>query len=89
VVLQHEIVSSTLPSACLAAIPVKWAMCFTLLRAAENRRTYQVSTWIIMAMAFLVMASTFVYESIHCTSMKMNWKAAEGFLQSAEQHHRL
>ncbi|KAJ4380995.1 hypothetical protein N0V86_003342 [Didymella sp. IMI 355093] len=49
---------------CLAAIPVKWAICFTLLRIAENRRAYQISIWIVMAMVFLVMASTTVYDPV-------------------------
>jgi hypothetical protein len=63
---------------CLAAIPVKWAICFTLLRIAEKRKAYQISIWIIMAMVFLVMASTTVYEFFHCTPIQMNWKAVGG-----------
>jgi hypothetical protein len=63
---------------CLAAIPVKWAICFTLLRIAEKRKAYQWSIYAIMTAVFLVMASTTVYEFFHCTPIEMNWKAVEG-----------
>jgi len=63
---------------CLASIPVKWAICFTLLRIAENRKVYEWSIYMIMAAVFLVMASTTIYEFFHCTPIQMNWKVVEG-----------
>ncbi|EAT91922.2 hypothetical protein SNOG_00427 [Parastagonospora nodorum SN15] len=63
---------------CLAAIPVKWAICFTLLRIADKRRAYMWSIYAIMAAVFLVMASTTVYEFFHCTPIQMNWKKVPG-----------
>ncbi|KAJ4343087.1 hypothetical protein N0V95_006784 [Ascochyta clinopodiicola] len=39
---------------CLAAIPVKWAICFTLLRIAEKRKAYQWSIYVVMAAVFLI-----------------------------------
>jgi hypothetical protein len=63
---------------CLASIPVKWAICFTLLRIAENRRAYEWSIYMVMAAVFIVMASTTIYEFFHCTPIQMNWKVVEG-----------
>lgn len=63
---------------CLAAIPVKWAICFTLLRIAEGRRVYEITIYIIMAAVAGVMASTTIYEFFHCTPLQMNWKPVEG-----------
>lgn len=63
---------------CLASIPVKWAICFTLLRIAENRKVYEWSIYMVMAAVFLVMTSTTVYEFFHCTPIQMNWKVVEG-----------
>ncbi|KZM18930.1 uncharacterized protein EKO05_0006682 [Ascochyta rabiei] len=71
---------------CLAAIPVKWAICFTLLRIADKRKIYQWSIYAIMAAVFLVMASTTIYEFFHCTPIQMNWEAVEGGFCKAQSN---
>jgi hypothetical protein len=63
---------------CLAAIPVKWAICFTLLRIAEKKKIYEWSIYMVMAAVAMVMASTTIYELFHCTPIQMNWKVVEG-----------
>ncbi|RYN61063.1 hypothetical protein AA0114_g858 [Alternaria tenuissima] len=63
---------------CLAAIPVKWAICFTLLRIANGKKAYEWSIYAIMAAVAAVMASTTIYEFFHCTPIAMNWRAVEG-----------
>ncbi|CAO2656027.1 Nn.00g048300.m01.CDS01 [Neocucurbitaria sp. VM-36] len=63
---------------CLAAIPVKWAICFTLLRIADKKKVYVWSIYAVMAAVAVVMASTMIYEFFHCTPIAMNWKAVEG-----------
>jgi hypothetical protein len=63
---------------CLASIPVKWAICFTLLRIADTKRGYKWAIYAIMAAVAIVMASTTIYEFFHCTPIQMNWKAVEG-----------
>jgi hypothetical protein len=63
---------------CLAAIPVKWAICFTLLRIADQKRGYKIAIYVIMAAVAIVMASTTIYEFFHCTPIQMNWKAVPG-----------
>jgi hypothetical protein len=63
---------------CLAAIPVKWAICFTLLRIANGKKVYEWAIYIVMAAVAIVMASTTFYEFFHCTPVRMNWKAVEG-----------
>ena len=63
---------------CLAAIPVKWAICFTLLRIADKKKIYVFSIYAIMAAVAIVMAGTTIYEFFHCTPIAMNWKAVEG-----------
>ena len=51
---------------CLAAVPVKWAICFTLLRISNYKRLYAIPIYISMAAVFVVMVSTTVYEFFHC-----------------------
>lgn len=79
---------------CLAAIPVKWAICFTLLRIANKQWVYVWSIYACMTAVALVMASTTIYEFFHCTPVayafeivlhelnanifSMNWKAIPG-----------
>lgn len=63
---------------CLAAIPVKWAICFTLLRIAGDKKAYRWSIYVVMAAVAIVMASTTIYEFFHCTPIAMNWRAAPG-----------
>ncbi|KAF1846395.1 uncharacterized protein K460DRAFT_386647 [Cucurbitaria berberidis CBS 394.84] len=63
---------------CLAAIPVKWAICFTLLRIANKKKAYVWATYVVMAAVAIVMASTTIYEFFHCTPIEMNWKAVPG-----------
>ena len=57
---------------CLAAIPVKWAICFTLLRIADGRKIYVWSIYTVMAAVAIVIASTTIYEFFHCTPVRMN-----------------
>lgn len=52
---------------CLAAIPIKWAICFTLLRIANGQKLYVIPIYGCMAAVALVMASTTIYEFFHCT----------------------
>lgn len=50
---------------CLAAIPIKWAIAFTLLRIANKRTAYRWSIYVMMAAVAIVMASTTIYEFFH------------------------
>jgi hypothetical protein len=63
---------------CLASIPVKWAICFTLLRIADTKKGYKLVIYAIMASVAIVMASTTIYEFFHCTPIQLNWKVVEG-----------
>ncbi|KAF2125297.1 hypothetical protein P153DRAFT_378779 [Dothidotthia symphoricarpi CBS 119687] len=63
---------------CLAAIPIKWAIAFTLLRIANKRKAYQWSIYVMMAAVAIVMASTTMYEFFHCKPIPMNWRTVEG-----------
>ncbi|OAG04639.1 uncharacterized protein CC84DRAFT_1094201 [Paraphaeosphaeria sporulosa] len=59
---------------CLAAIPVKWSICFTLLRIANKQLLYTIPIYCCMGAVFLVMTSTTIYEFFHCDPVAMNWK---------------
>ncbi|KAF2011409.1 hypothetical protein BU24DRAFT_435871 [Aaosphaeria arxii CBS 175.79] len=59
---------------CLAAVPIKWAVCFTLLRIANKQKVYVISIYFAMASVFIVMVSTTIYEFFHCDPIAMNWK---------------
>lgn len=63
---------------CIAAIPVKWSICFMLLRIAQGKRAYEFSIYAIMASVAIVMLLTTVYEFLHCTPIRMNWEAVKG-----------
>jgi hypothetical protein len=63
---------------CIAAIPVKWAICFMLLRIANNRTVYVWAIYANMAAVAVVMALTTIYEFFHCSPIQMNWRAVEG-----------
>jgi hypothetical protein len=63
---------------CIATIPVKWAICFMLLRIAHNRTAYVWAIYANMAAVAVVMASTTIYEFFHCSPIQMNWRAVEG-----------
>jgi hypothetical protein len=63
---------------CLAVIPVKWAICFTLLRIVNGKKAYEWSIYATMAAVAAVMTSMTIYEFFHCTPIAMNWKAVEG-----------
>ena len=52
---------------CLAAIPIKWAVCFTLLRIANGQKVYVTAIYASMAAVLAIMLSTTIYEFFHCT----------------------
>lgn len=51
---------------CLAAIPIKWAICFTLLRIANGQKLYVIPIYACMGAVAAVMCSTTIYEFFHC-----------------------
>ncbi|KAF2646767.1 hypothetical protein P280DRAFT_486325 [Massarina eburnea CBS 473.64] len=63
---------------CLAAVPVKWAICFTLLRIANGQKRYTIGIYGCMASIAIVLCATTIYEFFHCHPLQKNWMIMEG-----------
>ena len=71
---------------CIAAIPVKRAICFMLLRIGNRRTAYVWAIYANMVAVAVVVASTTIYEFFHCSPIQMNWRAVEGDARKAQRN---